>query len=63
MFLALAVIWGILEARSSGQGPVVDAAMTDGTALLMSMIYGMKSAGRWKNACRSKDGWIPKWAG
>jgi alpha-methylacyl-CoA racemase len=50
---ALLLAWGMLaalwEARSSGQGQVVDAAMTDGAALLMAMIYGLKAAGLWSN--------------
>lgn len=37
MFLALGIVSGLLEARSSGKGQVVDAAMTDGSAVLMSM--------------------------
>ncbi len=49
MMLALGVVCGLLEARSSGRGQVVDAAMTDGAALLMAMIYGMKAMGRWSN--------------
>jgi alpha-methylacyl-CoA racemase len=50
---ALLLAWGMLaalwEARSSGQGQVVDAAMTDGAALLMAMIYGVKAGGLWSN--------------
>jgi len=49
MLLAFGVVCGILEARLSGHGQVVDAAMTDGAALLMAMIYGRKSAGQWSN--------------
>jgi len=49
MLLAFAIVCGVLEARSSGHGQIIDAAMTDGTALLMSMIYGLKAAGEWKN--------------
>ena len=49
MMLAFGVVCGILEARLSGRGQVVDAAMTDGAALLMAMMYGMKSAGKWSN--------------
>ncbi len=33
----------------SGRGQVVDAAMTDGAALLSAMMYGMKAAGQWSN--------------
>ncbi len=47
MFLAFGVVCGILEARTSGQGQVVDAAMVDGTSILMAMVWGMKSLGVW----------------
>jgi alpha-methylacyl-CoA racemase len=47
MLLALGVVSAILEARSSGRGQVVDAAMTEGSALLMTMIYGARNAGLW----------------
>ncbi len=47
MFLAFGIVCGLLEAKSSGRGQVVDAAMTDGTALLMSMMYGLKAVGDW----------------
>jgi alpha-methylacyl-CoA racemase len=45
MFLAFGVVCGVLEARTSGQGQVVDAAMVDGTAILMSMFWGLRSIG------------------
>ena len=47
MFLAFGVVCGILEARTSGLGQVVDAAMVDGTATLMSMIWGVRATGGW----------------
>jgi alpha-methylacyl-CoA racemase len=47
MFLAFGVVCGILEASRSGQGQVVDAAMTDGSALLMTMMYAFRSMGIW----------------
>ncbi|MDR2991454.1 MAG: CoA transferase [Burkholderiaceae bacterium] len=50
MLLAFGVVCAILRARQTGQGQVIDAAMTDGAALLMSMIYGFHSAGQWHNA-------------
>ncbi|MDF3839287.1 CaiB/BaiF CoA-transferase family protein [Cupriavidus basilensis] len=49
MLLAFGVMCAINEARNSGKGQVVDAAMTDGTALLSAMMYGFKAAGRWNN--------------
>jgi alpha-methylacyl-CoA racemase len=47
MFLAFGVVCGILEARASGKGQVVDAAMVDGSALLMTMMWGLKKIGFW----------------
>jgi alpha-methylacyl-CoA racemase len=45
MFLAFGTVCGILEARASGQGQVVDAAMVDGSAVLMSMVWGFRVLG------------------
>jgi alpha-methylacyl-CoA racemase len=45
MFLAFGVVCGILEARTSGQGQVVDAAMLDGAAYLMGAIWGLRGMG------------------
>jgi alpha-methylacyl-CoA racemase len=50
MLLAVGVLGALLEARRSGQGQVVDAAMTDGSALLMAMIYGLRASGQWPGA-------------
>ncbi len=49
MLLAFGIVCAILQARESGSGQVVDAAMTDGSALLMAAIYGMKAMGAWTN--------------
>ncbi len=49
LLLAFGIVCGIIEARASGRGQVIDAAMTDGSALLMAMMYGLKSARRWSN--------------
>ncbi len=46
MLLAFGLLCALLEARRSGQGQVVDAAMTDGTALLSAMMYGFLASGR-----------------
>src|ERR1700744_5437638 len=40
MMLAFGVVCALLEAKNSGRGQVVDAAMTDGSALLMATMYG-----------------------
>jgi len=49
MMLAFGLVCGLLEARTSGVGQVVDAAMTDGASLLMTMIYAYKAKGLWSN--------------
>jgi alpha-methylacyl-CoA racemase len=45
MFLALGVVCGLLEAQRSGQGQVIDAAMVDGAALLMTMFWTLRDVG------------------
>lgn len=47
MLLAFGVLAALLEARQSGQGQVVDAAMSDGAALLSALFYGMRAGGAW----------------
>ncbi|WP_213957709.1 CaiB/BaiF CoA-transferase family protein [Variovorax sp. dw_954] len=49
MLLAFGVMGALYEMQRSGKGQVVDAAMTDGAALLSAMMYGFKSEGRWNN--------------
>jgi alpha-methylacyl-CoA racemase len=44
-YLVIGVLAALLEARTSGHGQVVDAAIVDGTAHLMAMTTGMLSAG------------------
>jgi alpha-methylacyl-CoA racemase len=45
MLLALGVTAAVLEARTSGRGQVVDAAIVDGTALLAAMFFGWEAEG------------------
>jgi alpha-methylacyl-CoA racemase len=49
MMLAVGVLAGLLEARTSGKGQVVDAAMADGAALLSSFMYAFRANGWWNN--------------
>src|SRR5580692_6532793 len=49
MMLAFGVVAAILEARRSGQGQVVDAAMVDGAASLMTMTYAFHTGGLWSD--------------
>ncbi len=61
MMLAFGVVCAVLEARASGKGQVVDAAMTDGAALLGAMMYGFRAFGAWRDQRASNllDGGAP----
>ncbi|MRI33873.1 carnitine dehydratase [Endozoicomonas sp. OPT23] len=47
MFLAVGILAGLLEAQNTGKGQVVDAAMTDGSALLMATFNSFHAMGIW----------------
>jgi alpha-methylacyl-CoA racemase len=47
LYLAFGLLAGIIEAKSSGKGQVVDCAMIDGAASLMTMFYNMRAVGMW----------------
>lgn len=47
LYLVVGVLAALLEARTSGKGQVVDTAMCDGAASLMSMFFDMSAIGRW----------------
>ena len=49
LYLLVGVLAALLEARQSGKGQVVDAAMVDGAASLMTTFFGLKAAGLWSN--------------
>lgn len=49
LYLAMGVCAALLEAQRSGQGQVIDCAMTDGAASLMAMFSGMRAAGWWSD--------------
>jgi alpha-methylacyl-CoA racemase len=48
MMLAFGVLAAVVEARSNGRGQVVDAAMVDGAASLMTMTYAFRQLGMWR---------------
>lgn len=49
MFLAFGMLAALLHAGRTGEGQVVDAAMTEGSSLLMSMMWGFRAMGRWSD--------------
>jgi alpha-methylacyl-CoA racemase len=49
LYLAMGILAAMLEAQKSGQGQVVDAAISDGAASLMTLFYGLHGAGVWTN--------------
>lgn len=61
MLLVAGVLAALLEAQQSGQGQVVDAAMVDGAALLMSFVWGMRAIDMWtdRRSANPLDGAAP----
>lgn len=49
MLLAFGIVAALHERNQSGQGQVIDAAMTEGSALLMNGIFGRMSTGSWSH--------------
>lgn len=47
LYLAFGLCAALLHAKNTGEGQVIDCAMSDGAASLASMFYGMRSAGIW----------------
>lgn len=61
MYLVAGMLAAILHARQTGQGQVVDAAISDGVAHLMAMISGMRASGEWhdRRSANILDGAAP----
>ena len=51
--LAIGVLAAMISAQSTGKGQVVDAAVTDGSALATSLIYALFQSGRWSQSRES----------
>lgn len=49
LYLAFGLCAGIIHARTTGEGQVIDCAMTDGAASLAAMFFGMRAAGIWSD--------------
>ncbi|MEW6019203.1 MAG: CaiB/BaiF CoA-transferase family protein [Pseudomonadota bacterium] len=47
LYLAFGLLAGVIHARATGEGQVIDCAMSDGAASLMAMFYGFKASGMW----------------
>ena len=61
MFLLFGILAALLERHSSGKGQVVDAAMVDGVAAIMPMLYTLHARGEWSSERESNllDGGAP----
>ena len=61
LYLAFGLLAGVIHARATGEGQVIDCAMTDGSASLMAMFYGMTASGMWREgrAANLLDGGAP----
>jgi alpha-methylacyl-CoA racemase len=49
MYLAFGILAAVHHARVSGRGQVLDVAITDGTALLLTMLHSWRAAGAWED--------------
>ncbi|MET4698487.1 alpha-methylacyl-CoA racemase [Constrictibacter sp. MBR-5] len=47
LYMAVGVLAAVIEARTSGKGQVVDCSMVEGSASLMTAMYGALAAGTW----------------
>lgn len=56
MLLAFGVLAALAHAQRTGEGQVVDAAITDGAALLTALVQGWHSAGLWSNEAGTNNG-------
>lgn len=61
MFLAMGILAALLNAQKTGQGQIVDAAMTDGTATLLSLFIALTQSGHWQDQRQANllDGGAP----
>jgi alpha-methylacyl-CoA racemase len=61
LYLAFGLLAGVIHARSTGQGQVVDCSMSEGAASLMAIFYGAVAAGTWNTQRMSNmlDGAAP----
>lgn len=61
LYLVTGVLAALVDVRTSGRGQVVDAAIVDGVAHLMTSIHGLMRAGLWQDerAMNSLDGGMP----
>ncbi len=58
LYLAMGVLAGIISARATGKGQVIDCSMVEGSASLMMMMYGALAAGAWvENARQQPHRW------
>ena len=64
LYLVVGVLAALLEARTSGRGQVVDAAIVDGTAHLTTLLHGLRAAGLWQDrrGANLLDGGAPFYA-
>ena len=49
MLLALGILAGVIEAKTSGKGQVVDASMVDGVSSIMTYIHSLRASNLWSD--------------
>ena len=63
MMLAFGMVAALLGVERGGQGQVIDAAMSDGAALIGALTYGLRGAGAWRDEREANllDGGAPSY--
>ena len=64
MMLAFGMVSALLAVKAGGKGQVVDAAMSDGAALIGALTYGLRAAGHWRDEREANllDGGVANYA-
>ena len=45
LYLAIGILAGVLKARETGEGSIIDAAIVDGSAHMMNLLYSLRATG------------------
>jgi alpha-methylacyl-CoA racemase len=55
LYLGLGVLAGYISAQKAGKGQVIDASMLEGSASLLTFVYGFLASGQWKENQRASN--------
>ncbi len=62
LYLVIGLLAGVMKARETGQGTVVDASIYDGSAHMMNLLMALRQSGNWPNDRRQTLLNAPHWS-